>query len=651
MALAAPPSPFEYHIAISYAREDEAYVARVAEVLRQNDALVFFDRSQDFLGTHLGIELFDVFLNKACYCLVFVSRHYAEKKYTQYEFSIILSRYIQDPGVLLPVRFDPTPLKGLDPGLYFDDLTQGTPPESLAKKILSKLTSVFPPEGGSRSYLDLEIPFVGRRSEIEGIEKLLGRESVKILVLYGQGGTGKTRLAWEVAKRLRGSFKDDMVFVELEPFRMAARVPAEIARCVGAREVEGVAIEKSLTEYLKPKHLLLVLDKFEHLSSAGRYLGELANQCPGLKILVTSRWALSDLGDMHSFPIPPLSLPPAGKKVTKKLARKSDAIELFRARAFQKRPDLDLDKYLHQVAQICWKLEGLAQAILLAASQLRRHEPAEILELLDLYFGGKPGGLNELEKAMHVSIGWSYDLLPSTEQALLRRLAIFSESFTPEAAYEVCGEGLSGDLREALELLSDRSLLQKEHGTTAAGVRFRMAEVIREYALERLREREGEAAFRRRHAQEYARLVQDADRGLKTGERERWLNLLDLERANFQSALEWCFSDHGDRELGSRLAGNLFWFWNFRAEFSEGRIWLEQALGDLSESRAKALYAAGGLAFLQGEYDQARSLLTASVRIWRKLPPERERDLGYALIILGMAALGQGDMDAALAAE
>jgi tetratricopeptide (TPR) repeat protein len=175
-----------------------------------------------------------------------------------------------------------------------------------------------------------------------------------------------------------------------------------------------------------------------------------------------------------------------------------------------------------------------------------------------------------------------------------------------------------------------------------------MADLIREYALCCLRRDGGEADLRRRHAEFFLGLAERANAGIKTTERVSHLGRLDEERDNLRAALEWSCSESGDRELSLRLAGALFWYWNLRAEFSEGRSWLKRALGERRAARARALYGAGGMAFLQDDFEAARPLVDESVAIWRSLGPEHERDLGYALTILGMTALGQNHLDFAL---
>lgn len=662
MPLPNPIDPFKFHVAISYAGEDEAYVKEVARKLKELGVSVFFSGWQDSKGDLLPDRLSSVFNDESHYCLVFISNHYA-KPYPQFEFDVILSRYVKNRGsFIFPARFDDTPIKPPISEITYHDLRPKKLAKDLAHEIFSELLSLFPPPTSTTNASSHQVRFIGREKQLKDIEDLMIQGEERVVVLYGEGGTGKTRLALEilesVKKRiqdpegpeaLKQRFAEGTCKVELKAVSDPILVPAMIAQALNIKQVEGVPIKESIKEFLQRRHMLLLLDNFEHLTPAGECLLELKDACPGLRILVTSRFALDGFAGIRSYPVGPMGMPSIADADSTDLLE-SDAVQLFAQRASEI-DGFKVEDYPREVAAICAALGGVALAILMAAARIRWYEPPEMLEQLQRYLRGEDvAELEELEKAMHASIQWSYDLLPLSEQKLFRCLAVFEGGCTPEDAQKVCADGAETDIRRRLETLADMSLLRRDRNGGKLP-RFSMADMVREYALTRLRKEEGEAALRRRHAECFVELAEKVERAVKTPERDSHLKLLDAERANLRAALAWCRSPGGDRELGLRLAGALFWFWNLRADFSEGLSSLLEALDYFRPERAKALHGAGGLAFLQGDYPTAGRLLDQSIEIWRKLGSPHERDLGYSLIIRGMTAMGLDDLEGALASE
>lgn len=643
----------QFHVAISYASEDEKYVEEVADILRKSGITVFFAKWEQsrLIGRNLAIELPEIFGKKAHHCLLFVSNHYADKVYTIHEWNAISERYMRDREYLLPARFDDAELRGLGSAIAYADVRPKMSPAQLASLITARLAerNLVPPVPARAS--SPAAPFVGRKSEIQKAMSLLRKKEVRVLVLHGEGGVGKTRLAQHLLEQLKGELRDGACPVYLKRASDFTLI-SEIGRALDIREAEDVSAQDSTKQFLRTKEMLLLLDNFEHLSYVESRVGELVKECPGLKVLITSRRTLDDLKEIQNLPVPPLSLPPEGKLTSKRLLQ-SDAVALFQQHASMVDPEFEVTACGKEVAAICEALGGNALAIEVTAARINWYKPPEMLARLKQYLKGEGDAGLALRETIHASVDWSYSLLSPDEQLLFRRVSVFAGGCTPEEAGEICDGGLKVDIRVGLERLADFSLLRRDLRDPKAP-RFSMLDMVREYALERLKESQEAAGLRRLHAGYFVRLAEQADERIQSKERDAALALLNAERANLRAAFEWCQSEGGDRELGLRLSGALFWFWNLRADFSEGRAWLEEALQDCKVARAKALYGAGGLAFLQGDYGAARLLLDESVRLWRGLGPAHERGLGYALIILGMTVMGQEentDLDLALSCE
>ncbi len=653
-----------YHVALSYAGEDRRYVEEVKTLLESHGLRVYFGDGPGApeIGLPLLDHLADVFEHRAQHCLVFISRFYTGKPTTMQELQAALRRHrtlespLEDPYIL-PARFDDTPVPDL-PDIIFANVGPKKTPEELAWLVRNRVLESA--RRKSRRPLaaqaeEAPVHFIGRKAELRELEQALRRNRVPLLVLHGDGGTGKTWLALKLLERLRGysiypvSLKPP-VGGEKEQF-LRTREEAErlvfsaIAQTVGVRETERVSMVQSLTQYLEQRPALLLLDGFEHFIKAGPAVEDLTHGCPGLQVLITSRFQLRKLRTAQHYPLEPL--------------KRADAIQLFKQRGRDVGARFKVRGHEKDLDEICGLLGDLALAIEVVAGASYGYELPEIVAELRLYLKGGGGGDSRLglQKVMHASIRRSYDILPPDEQQLFRHLAVFAGGCTAESAFRVCDkEGENGSpkeipplFRDGLERLTEKALLRRE--SKAGASRFEMTDTVREFALHCLRQSEGEAETRRRHARYFAGLAETADRGIKSPKRPEHMAELERERDNLKAVLDWSRSMDGDRQMGLRLAGSLFWFWNLRAEFTEGKLWLQEPLQSCGVPYAQALYSAGGLAFLRGEYPQAKPLLEASVAVWRTLGPAHEGDLGYALIVLGMTVLGLNDLDGALGYE
>jgi predicted ATPase len=455
---------------------------------------------------------------------------------------------------------------------------------------------------------------------------------------------GKTRLAIDVATQVAGDFADGAAFVDLAPLRDPGLVLPTIAQRLGLDERHAPSLHERLLALLRAKHLLLLLDNFEHLVAAQDDILDLLGSCQRLTVLATSRVALRVRGE-REYRVAPLELP-AETDQPKALAQ-SAAVALFLERARAVGAELALTgPTASTVAQICRRLDGLPLAIELAAAWARLLPLSALLARLDrrlpLLVGG-PHDLPTRQRTMRDAIAWSYDLLTGEEQTLFRRLAVFAGGCTVEAAEAVCGEtGEQSSTLIELAALLDRSLLrrQEESSTGTEPPRLVMLETLREYGLEQL-EASGEAeTLRHRHAAHYLALAEAAEPELNGPHGREWGVRLEREHDNLRAALRWVL-DSGNGQTGLRLVGALWRFWSARGHLSEGGRWLREVLAATADTatsspdaRGKALAGAATLAIERGTYDEAAGLCAEAITLARE--QGTRRDLVAVLNVDGM---------------
>jgi predicted ATPase len=417
---------------------------------------------------------------------------------------------------------------------------------------------------------------VGREQAIEEVADLAGHPDARLVTLTGLGGIGKTRLAVAVGERLVDRFGAGTAFVPLAAVTQPELVLAGVARAVGAELAGADSPLEALVEYFGDDRWLLILDNLEQVVDAARDLDALLARCPGVVILATSRTVLG-LRAEREYPVPPLPLPadPAGVPMAELAA--SPAVALFVDRARAVRPGFALTpSNAAAVAEICRRLDGLPLAIELAAARTRLLEPEALLGRLARSLDALGTGavdMPERQRTLRATVEWSVGLLEDAERSLLEVAAVFVDGWTVEAAAQVAGLGEDPAL-ERSEALARHSLIYLD--PAGDGPRPRMLETIRAFMAERLAARPDAAVIRRRHADYYRTLAEQADRPLRGAGQRGWCERLDTDEGNLAAAVRWYL----DNDTGSlpHLFRVLWLFWFLRDHLGEARSWVGELL-------------------------------------------------------------------------
>ncbi|MFI5255347.1 MAG: adenylate/guanylate cyclase domain-containing protein [Candidatus Limnocylindrales bacterium] len=526
-------------------------------------------------------------------------------------------------------------------------------PETISQLDIDGLPSDFPPLRTLDTPTNLPAPmtsFIGRAREIAELVALLRDGTTRLVTLTGPGGSGKTRLSLAVALTLLGDFPDGVFFVGLAAIEDPELLAPTIAVALGLKETPGQPMDRTLRDHLAGRRALLVLDNLEQLAAAWPRVAELLSGAPRLAVLASSREVLHLAGE-REYPVMPLPYPGAiAVGIGIDALSVYDAVALFIARAQAVRPDFAAsNENAPAIAQICSRLDGLPLAIELAAARVKLFEPEAILARLSKSLGFLTGGSRDVparQQTLRGAIAWSHDLLAVPERTLFRRLAVFVGGWSFAAAEAVCDpDGSLGiELLEGLASLVDKSLVTRAAGA-AGEARFRFLVTIREFALERLEESPDAEAVREVHARHFLGLAEAAGPYLLSGVTDRGVEALVHDEDNLREAIRWSLAS-GRAEVGLRIIGAAWRFWQERSSLAEGLTWAVQLLAHPAAqaptaARAMGLDGAGGLAYWLGDFETAAAYYDECLAIAESLAAAGlQASAHYGL---GFIAMTRGD--------
>jgi len=492
-----------------------------------------------------------------------------------------------------------------------------------------------------------QTPFIGRESEIKEIRDLLGNPDTHLVTLLGAGGTGKTRLSLQVARKEIDHFPDGVIFVPLAEDTDENQMISRIAKQLNVRE-GGRPLLESVKDYLADKCLMLVLDNFEQLTVAAIVVADVLASAPKVKVITTSRIPLNLHGE-RIFPVPPMKLPEFSPQVDLEQMVNNESIKLFIERAQANKPNFKLTKEnASDIAEICHHLDGLPLALELAAARIKFLTPQEILARLDQKLKLLKGGARDLpvrHQALRNTLEWSHNLLNQDDRILFARLSVFSGGFTMDAVEAICNEDKNLDILENLFSLVDNSLVfQRE--STDGNSRFGMLETIREFALEKLSESGDLKTYREYHARYFGEIVVNKV-GVEIFSKKAvyWLNWSERELDNIRAALTWSLAPQGDINLGAMIVLAMIWFWYRRGYLLEGLMWSERLLESPSlkapsPARAFALQSGGLLAIWTGNQEKGLAQIEQSLTLLKRT--EEDRWIAFAMMSTAVALLNMG---------
>ncbi len=484
--------------------------------------------------------------------------------------------------------------------------------------------------------------FVGR-DELNGARAALA--GTRLLTLTGPGGTGKTRLALQLAAEASDDFPDGVYFVALDSVRDASLVPSVIASSLGISVGGSAAPQDALADNLRNKRVLIVLDNFEQVVDAASDVSNLLRQAPEIKIIVTTRIVLRVSGEQE-FPVPPLGMPPdSSATLTGVEAERYEAVRLFVDRATAVQPAFALtDENAPTVVEIVKRLDGLPLAIELAAARIRVLDVSAIRARLGQHLTLLTGGARDLperQQTLRGAIDWSYELLEGPDRRLFERFSVHAGGAYLTQADDVCGPSaeLGEEVLDGLSSLAEKSLVRAGLNGTE-DPRFAMLVTIRDYAHERLASGPEYEELARRHAQTYLALVESLEPELIGPQAREVTDRLESDHDNLRDALDWAV-ERGEAEFALRFIIAVWRFWQTRGHLSEARMRVDLilALPGISDQQAeivsRALAAAGGITYWQGDTSAThgyytRALDKARLTTDRRLIAESLYNLGFA---------------------
>jgi predicted ATPase/class 3 adenylate cyclase len=462
--------------------------------------------------------------------------------------------------------------------------------------------------------------FVGRDEEIAALEKAL--DESRLVTLTGVGGVGKTRLALRVAAEVLPSFADGAWLCELATTNDPDALGQVIGAALSVQPRPGRSLLESACDYLTGKQALIVLDNCEHLLDAAAEVADaILHAAAGVRVLATSRELLGVPGErvvgVRSLPLPSESGVAA--------IAACEAVRLFVDRAAATRSGFRIDDTnAAAIVEICTRLDGIPLAVELAAARVTSMTPSEIAALLDERFrlltGGHRRGI-ERQQTLRATVEWSYSLLGERERLVFDRLAVFAGSFDADAASAVAGDDelAAWDVRDAIDDLAAKSMLDVVEDRPDDMTRFRLLETLRQYALERLDDSDHAEDHRRRYAEHYAAFAEAAGPGLEGSDEAAWVGRFDAELDNLRAAVAWALDSEtpADAELGLRIIAALVGQSFYRPAAGVGE-WAEAALPRAEAStrgrRCAVLTAAAWKSVLEGDLDLARTRASEALR-------------------------------------
>jgi predicted ATPase/class 3 adenylate cyclase len=477
-----------------------------------------------------------------------------------------------------------------------------TAPEQVFQVLHPELRSEFPPLDSldvfSNNLPSMLQSFVGREDDIARITETLN--TARLVTLTGPGGSGKTRLGVEAAARIIDRFPWGAWLVDLAPVTDPGVVPSAIAESIGIAPQPGRSVVDTLISRLSDRGMLIVLDNCEHLiEAAAETTQNLLQACPDVRFIATSRQRLGLAGE-HVVVVKPLSLPETTDLDAEALLG-FEAGELFVQRAGEANADWRLDDAAApQVARICAAVEGIPLAIELAAARTRVLTVSQIADRLDqqlALLGGSSSG-DDRQHGLRATIDWSYELMTEAERRLFDRLSVFRGGADYDAIEATCAEVIDGSVLDALDGLVSKSMIIADE--SRRGMRYRLLEPLRQYAAERLVDRNDDADAFQRHWNHFDRFAAEAEVGVRSSEQLEWLARTEADYDNLRAALARAY-EADEIEVCFSIAGSLSWFMFLHSHLEDWALWLPRLLARRDDSEPRML---------------ARLLLSASQNAW-----------------------------------
>jgi len=456
---------------------------------------------------------------------------------------------------------------------------------------------------------------IGRKKEIEFLQGEILSSKSRVVSITGTGGMGKTRTSLQTAAEVIERFKNGVFFIDLTLITDASGFYPLILSTFSIKESGSKSEFDLLKEYLKDKNILLILDNFEHVMDAAVHVSRLLAECPGVKVLVTSREAIHIRGELV-YRLPPLKIPvfnrekiPSVKKLTQ-----YDSVRMFIDRAMEVNEGFVIDnKNAPAVAEICIRLDGIPLAIELAAARITALSPQALLKRLShrleiLTFGA--ADLPDRQQTLRTTIDWSFDLLDKEMQNLFMTLSVFTGGFDIEAAEAVTRTGVEVTVLDGIEHLLEKSLLIKTDQSEGEPW-FHMLETIHEYASDQLKSSDLQTIVQEKYAEYFLALAEDGESGIQGRDQKFWMDKLTRNHENLNAALRW-FESTSETEKLARMAVGLGYFWQYKGLYSEGISWTEKIVNfeiGNENIEAKINTCLGRLLRESGQYEESKKIL------------------------------------------